>query len=391
VSSGAVARQAGTAGPLRPLQRIVGSRVGIAAGTLALTFAAAAVLLWLGGFSPIPALAALLDGAVGSPDRLLSITLVRAVPLTLTGLAVALAFRAGVWNIGAEGQFYAGAVAAAWIGLFDVGLPPILGVPLVLACAAGAGALWTLVPALMRLRLGVGEVITTILMNFVAIHLVGWLVNGPLQESRGVFPQSEAIAEWARMAPMIPGTRLHWGAGVTVLLGLGMTWWAFRSAGGFRVLVTGLSAPAARISGRIATDRVQFRTFLWSGALAGLAGGVEVSGVTFALYDGMSPGYGYTAIAVALLAGLNPLGVLGAGLLFGALEGGAGAMQREAGIPAVWVSGIEALVILGVVALEGVRSGLLRPGGRRDQESPEDPAGPVGDSAPGFEEGGPGA
>jgi general nucleoside transport system permease protein len=284
-------------------------------------------------------------------DRFLSVTLVRAVPLVLAGLAVALAFRAGVFNIGAEGQLYAGAVAAAWIGLHGGGLPAAILLPSVVLAAALAGALWALVPALLKLRMGVGEVITTLLLNFVGMYLAAWMVHGPMQEARGVFPQTDPIAGAARLPVLVPGTRLHAGmllaVGAALLLHLVLR----HTAVGFRVRAAGASPAAARMSGRIATRRTVLGAFLVSGALAGVAGGVEVAGVTFALYEGLSPGYGYTAIAVALLAGLNPLGVLGAGLFFGALRGGAGAMQREAGIPAVWVDGIEALVILAVVGV----------------------------------------
>jgi len=357
-------------GPSGPLVRLLATPLGVGLATVVGTLAVAALLLALGGFSPSLAFSTLVSGAVGSVDRVLSVTLVRAVPLILTGLAVALAFRAGVWNIGAEGQFYAGAVAATWVGLWGGGMSGWVGLPMVLVASALAGAMWTLIPALMRLRLGVGEVITTILMNFVAIHLVGWLVNGPLQEARGVFPQSDAIGEWARLPILFPGSRLHLGFVLALALGGGMAWWAARTRGGFRVRVTGLSVRAARVAGRIDTARLQFRTFLVSGALAGLAGGVEVAGVTYALYDNLSPGYGYTAIAVALLAGLNPVGVLAVGILLGGIEGGAGAMQREAGIPAVWVDGMEAFAILAVVALEGVRRTLVA--ARAPVESPGD-------------------
>ena len=333
----------------------VSSPLGVGAGTVLATLAVGSALLLMGGFNPVQAFGALVAGAFGSPDRFLSITLVRAVPLTLTGLAVALAFRAGVWNIGAEGQFYAGAVAATWIGLQPWGLPALPGVLLAMGVAGLAGAAWTLLPALMRSRLGVGEVITTILMNFVAINLVGWLVNGPLQETRSVFPQSDPVAAWARLPALFPGTRLHWGFALAVGLAVGMAlWWRFTPSG-FRVLATGLAPEAASVSGRISTGKLQFRVFLVSGAIAGLAGGVEVGGVTFALFDDLSPGYGYTAIAVALLGGLRPFGVLLAAILIGGLEGGAGAMQRDAGIPSVWVVAIEAIVILAVLALEGVR------------------------------------
>lgn len=324
----------------------------VALAALLVTGVVAVVALEVGGYEPGVALGALVRGAVGSPEQFFSVTLVRSVPLILTGLAVAVAFRAGIWNIGAEGQLYAGAMAGVWIGLAAGELPGWVVVPLVLLVASTAGAVWALVPTLMRLRLGVGEVITTILMNFVAIHLVGYMVSGPLQESRGVFPQTDVIAVSARLPLLIPGTRLHMGFAVALLLGVAV-WVVLKgTVFGFRIRAVGQSPAAARITGRINGARVILVTFLASGAFAGLAGGMEVSGRTFALYEGLSPGWGYTAIAVALLARLHPIGVVAVAVMFGALEGGAGAMQREAGIPEAWVSGIEALVILAVLAAD---------------------------------------
>ena len=324
----------------------------VAGGALAVTAAIFSVGLIVGGYDPRAALSALVRGSFGTGDAILSVTLVRAVPLILTGLAVALAFRAGVWNIGAEGQLYAGAVAGVWIGLAAPSLPNWASIPLILSCSLAAGALWALVPALMKLKLGVGEVITTILMNFVALHAVSFLVRGPLQESRAVFPQTDAIAETARLPLLAVGSRLHVGFALSVLLALGM--WAFLkwTRAGFAVRTVGGSLEVAEVAGRVRSRRVVLTTFLASGALAGLAGGVEVSGVTFALYENLSPGWGYTAIAVALLAGLNPLAVLVTGTFFGALQAGAGAMQRSAGVPAVWVVAVEAVVILSVLALD---------------------------------------
>jgi len=322
---------------------------------VAATVAVAAVALQLGGYDAVSAAGALWRGAFGTPAVFLSVTLVRAVPLVLTGLAVALAFRAGVWNIGAEGQLYAGAVAGVWMGLSASAWPPLLAVPAIITASALGGAVWALVPALMRVRLGVGEVITTILMNFVALHLVAFMVRGPLQEGRGVFPQTDLIAESARIGALVPESRLHWGFVLTLLLAVGLSVMLRFTRVGFRLRAVGASPAAAAIAGRIDAPRVWGGAFLASGALAGVAGGVEVAGVTFALYEGLSPGWGYTAIAVALLAGLSPLGVLITGTLFGALEGGAGAMQREAGVPSVWVGVVQALVILSVIALERVR------------------------------------
>ena len=328
---------------------------GVPAAALSATLAAAALALWLGGYDPAAAAIALFRGALGSREAFLSITLVRATPLILTGLAVAVAFRAGVWNIGAEGQLYAGAVAGVWVGLRAGGLAPWLAVTSVLAASAVAGALWSAIPAVMKLKMDVGEVITTLLMNFVAIDLAAYAVRGPLQEARGVFPQTEAIADSARLGILVPGTRLH--AGLLVGLVLAVAAWAFLrwAAGGFAVRAVGASPEAAAVSGRIRVALVAAGTFLVSGGLAGLAGGVEVSGVTYALYEGLSPGWGYTAIAVALLGRLNPLGVVLAGVFFGALEGGSAAMQRAAGIPSAWVGVVEALAVLCALAAERFR------------------------------------
>jgi simple sugar transport system permease protein len=336
-------------------ERLSASPLAAGAGALVLTALASGVLLALGGYDPLAAAGAMLAGAFGSADALLSITLVRSVPLILTGLAVALAFRAGVWNIGAEGQLYAGAIAGVWVGLSGGELPAGLLVPAVLLASAGAGAAWALVPTLMRLHLGVGEVITTILMNFVGIHLAAFMVHGPLQEPRGVFPQTDQIALAARLPPLVPGTRLHVGFALAVALAVALSLTLRRTRIGFRIRAVGASPEAAVVSGRIDARRVILLSFLASGALAGLAGGVEVAGLTYALYEGLSPGWGYTAIAVALLAGLSPLAVLGTGVLFGALEAGAGAMQRDAGIPAVWVIAVQALIILAVLAIDQLR------------------------------------
>jgi simple sugar transport system permease protein len=325
-----------------------------AATAILLTVAVAAGALALGGYAPGEAFGALVRGALGSPQALLSVTLVRTVPLLFTGLAVALAFRAGVWNIGAEGQLYAGAVAAVWVGLHAGSLPPWLAAPGALLAAAAAGGLWAAVPAVMKLRLGVGEVITTLLLNFVAINLSAWLVHGPLQEPRGVFPQTASIAESARLPALVPDTRLHVGLAVAVVLAVALWAGLTFTRQGFWVRAAGGSPQAARIAGRAPLRRLVAGVFLVSGALAGLAGGAEITGVTFALYENLSPGHGYTAIAVALLAGLHPLGVVVTAFLFGVLEAGASAMQRSAGVPAAWVNAIQALVILSVLAVDRV-------------------------------------
>jgi len=318
---------------------------------------AAALLLRAGGYPVGRGLAALWSGSFGSWYAFTSATLVRAVPLVLTGAAVAIAFRAGVLNIGAEGQLLVGAAAAAGVALSletSGGFTP--GLALALLAAALAGAMWAAVAALLRMRYGVLEVISTIMLNFVALHLVSYLVRGPLQEPTRVYPQSATIAE-AFHLPRIPGAgRLHAGLILAIALA-GAAGWALRNtAAGFRLVATGESPSAAASAGGIDVRGTTMRAFLMTGALAGLAGGVEVLGVTLALYENISPGYGYTAIAVALLARLDPWRVVATALLFGALEAGAGAMQRDAGVPSTLVSVIEAALILAVVAAQAFRS-----------------------------------
>lgn len=304
--------------------------------------------LQLAGYDAAAALTALWQGAVGSWYALTSATLVRAVPLIVIGLGIALAFRAGALNIGAEGQFYAGAIAATWVGLHVAGRPAAVAVPAVLLAAILAGAAWVVVPVWLKLRFGVLEVISTLLLNFVAESLVSLMVLGPLQESQHIYPQSDPIAESARL-PLLPGTRLHAGLGLALVCAAAL-WYLFaRTLWGFQLRAVGAGPRAAEISGRIDARRMAAVALLGSGALAGLAGGIEVSGVSYALFQNLSPGYGFTGIAVALLARLHPLGVVITGLLFGVLEAGAGAMQRDAGVPAVAVYVVEAVVIIVVL------------------------------------------
>jgi simple sugar transport system permease protein len=329
-----------------------GLRVGLAA--LAAGLAVLALGLELSGYEAGPALAALWSGAFGSWYAFSSATLVRAVPLIIIGLGLALAFRAGAFNIGGEGQFYAGAIAATWLGLHAAALPSLVAVPVVLAGATLAGALWVAVPVLLRVRFGVIEVISTLLLNFVAEALTSLVVQGPLQESQRIYPQSDAIAQAARL-PVLSGTRLHAGLLLAVLGALLLHRLFTRTLWGFRLRAVGLGPRAAETVGRIDSRRTAAAALALSGAIAGLAGGVEVAGVSYALFQNLSPGYGFTAIAVALLGRLHPLGVVAAGILFGALEAGAGAMQREAGVPAVAVYVVEAVVILAVLLAESAR------------------------------------
>lgn len=286
---------------------------------------------------------------------LLTDALVRSTPLMITGLAVALAFRGGVFNIGAEGQLLVGAIASTAVTL---GLQSSLGrfvlLPAFLAGALAGGA-WAGIAAELKRRFHVLEIISTIMLNFVAIHLVSLLVRGPMQEPTRIYPQSSTILETARLPLLVSGTRLHVGLAVAALIAVALFFFFDKTAAGFKIRAAGASPSAARITGRINIDKLGSLVFVASGALAGLAGSIEVNGVTFALYENLSPGYGYTAIAVALIAGLNPLWVIASAIFFGVLETGAIALQREFAIPSAMASVVEALLILGVLAFAALK------------------------------------
>lgn len=321
---------------------------------LAAALGASAVVIAVAGGDPLLALGALLDGAFGSADAWSEVG-VRTCPLLLTGLAVAIAFRAGIWNIGAEGQLLIGAVMVAWLGTRVGGWPAPLAMVVVLAAAALGGALWAGIAGVLRSARGVDEVISTIMLNFIALGLVGWLVNGPLMEAAGTYPQSDAVAAAVRLPRLFSGYRLHAGLLLALLAAGGVWLLLFRTALGFEMRAAGLNLLAARLAG-LRTTGALLRALALSGALAGLAGGIEVSAITFRLYENFSPGYGYTAIAVALLGRLNPLGVVVAAVLFGALDVGSAAMQRDAGVSSVLVSAIQATVILALLAIEQRRA-----------------------------------
>jgi len=311
-------------------------------------FVTITVGLWLSGISVTAVFSALLAGAAGDTYRLAE-TAVKACPLLLTGLAVALALHAGVWNIGAEGQLLLGALATAWVSQYTATLPPLLALPLVCFTALTAGLVWAGGAALLKQYRHVNEVLSTIMLNFIAASLVSYCVHGPLMETEGRYPQTDMVPAPARFPRLLPPTRLH--LGILLALAMAPLVWAllYRTKAGFRLRATGANPTAARFAG-IAVDHEITRALLLSGALAGLAGGIEVSGITHRVYEKFSPGYGYTAIAVALVGQRAPLGVVLAAVFFGALEAGSGAVQRNAGVSSVLVIVIQATVVLFLAA-----------------------------------------
>jgi simple sugar transport system permease protein len=293
------------------------------------------------GHDPAELLGILVSGSVGSRFAFEG-TLLKSVPLLLTGLSVAVAFRAGVWNIGAEGQFIVGALA----GL----LASRWGVAASLIAAMLAGAAWASIATAMRLWRNAPEVLTTILLNFTAIHLLGWCVNGPLREEVAQYPQSDPAGA---ALPLLAG-ELHAGVLIALAASIVLWWLIHHTKEGLRLRATGYNANAAQWAG--INVRAQLaRAMAVSGAVAGLAGGLELLGVTHRLFERFAAGYGYSGIAVALLAQLHPLATIVSALFFGALVTGAGELQRTANISsAVAILG-QATVILTLIAFDHAR------------------------------------
>lgn len=303
--------------------------VPIASALVAL--ALAAIPLALAGAPIFEAYAQMAIGVFGSVFSFTEM-LTRATPLVLTGLAAAVAFRARLWNIGGEGQFYLGAMAAVWIGTGMVDGPPILMIPLVLLAGAIAGGLGMLGPAILKTRFGADEVVTSLLLNFIILIFVQMMLEGPLKDPMGLgWPQSEPVIDAAVLPQLMDRMRLHAGfilalvTAVVAYIVMAFTVW------GFRVRAVGENPAAARHAG-IGVNRTLLAVAFASGALAGLAGVGEVAGLKGYLTADLSPGYGYAGIVVAMLAGLSPLGVVIASIYVASVFVGADSMSRAMGV-----------------------------------------------------------
>ena len=369
------------------MRRMGESRVGragiVAIGAIVTILAVTGSAFVIAGASPIDAAYAYFVQPLTREFTLLEV-LNKATPILFTGTAVAIAFRAGYWNIGVEGQLLMGAVAAAGIGQVVHGWPPILALPLMVAGGALAGAAWALVPALMRVRMGIDEVVTTLLLNPVALLVVQALLHGPWKDPETGFPESPRIAEsaefpqLAEFIPFIDRSRLHLGFVIAIVV-IGIAWWVLsRTSTGLRVRAVGLSPHGARFAG-IKVERTLLRVALISGAIAGVAGVSEVAGIQFRLTEGVSPGFGYTGIVVAMLGGLAMPGVLLAGLLLGDLSVGASSAVRSLQIPSQLgdvVQGVLLLTVIGAVAIYRWRTS-------REDERPADEGEPPPDEPEG--------
>lgn len=320
----------------------------VVAGMLAAAGSLAILAMVIAAFvdSPGEAFAIFVRGAIGS-SYAVGETLLKSVPLLLTAVSVAVAFRAGVWNIGAEGQFVCGGIAALVIART---LPAgTLGAVAALAAAALGGAAWAGVAAWLKIRRNAPEVLTTILMNFVAIHLLGYLVNGPLREGAGRYPQSDAVP-LETILPLIGAGRLHAGAFIALGIAFAVYWILFHTAAGLRMRAGGLNPRAAQFAG-ISVRREIARAMLLSGGIAGIAGGIELLGVTTRLYERFASGYGYAGIAVALLGQLHPLAAIASAVLFGALTTGSGELQRATGVSAAIATLAQGIVVLVILVV----------------------------------------
>ncbi|MGH2594081.1 MAG: ABC transporter permease [Anaerolineae bacterium] len=276
--------------------------------------------------------------------------LVKTTPLLLTGVAVAFAFAAGYYNIGAEGQLYAGAIAAAWLGPQLAGVPTIVAVPLMLIVGLAAGALWALPPAWLKAHLNVDEVVTTLLLNSVIVFFASALLNGPWRDPISGWPQSPEIAASARLPVLLARSRLHLGALVGIAAMLTFGWVLARTAFGLRMRAIGLGREAARFTG-INVARTTLIAALVSGGIAGIAGVAEVGGIHYHLIESISPGYGYSGIVVATLGGLNAVGVGLAALFIGLILTGALEVSRALGVPSYLGDVVQATLLLVTLAL----------------------------------------
>jgi simple sugar transport system permease protein len=306
-----------------------------------------ALFVRLAGQDPVVAGKALLEGALGTSSRRAE-SLSKTIPLIMTGLAVVVAFRAGFWNIGAEGQLMMGALVAAGLGT-RTHLP----YPVVVLGGGLAGLIWALIAGWLKVQRRAPEIITTIMLNYIAIQLAVFAVQGPLQERAKAQPQTDVLYDGAQLPVLIADTNLHAGLFVALAAAF-LCWWLFyRTERGFLIRAAGENPVAARVAG-ISIEKNTYFAVALSGFLAGLGGAMEIAGATKQL--GLNAfGYGYTAIVVALLASLNPLGVIPAALLFGMLSAGGGAMERSANVPAVTVSILTGLLIFLVAALPRLR------------------------------------
>lgn len=321
----------------------LGPGVRIAAFT-ATSLVFTGIIIVLVGVNPLKAYASLVVGAFGS-GRALTETVLKATPLLLISLGLVLAFRCKVWNIGAEGQYLVGALFATWVGLTwgDV-LPSIVILPLMILAGALGGGLWASIPGILRARLGLSEIVVSLMLNYVALFGLAYLVRSPMKNPEYYLPQTATLPEAAQL-PRLFGTRLHLGVLIALACVFLVHFLLWRTTFGYNLRAVGENAKAAEAAG-INVGRSIVLVMVLSGCLAGLAGTFEVAGVHHVLSQGLSVGYGYTGVLVAILGGISPIGVLFSSFLFAALVIGADYMHRAADLQQALVEFIQAAVVM---------------------------------------------
>lgn len=320
-----------------------------------------AILMLMTGTNPITGYAALLRGSFGSGINF-SETLIYVNPLIFTGLSIAVAYSAGLFNIGAEGQIIAGMLASAFIGYKFAGMPRLFHIPLTLFFGMAGGALWASVPGYLKAKFGVHEVVNSIMMNYVALHLSHYLVTGPLQDPRTTLPYSPDIAPTARLWRFFSGFgeqyRVNTGIIIAIVAAALVYWLLYKTTTGYEIRAVGFNPDATMYAG-MNTSSAMAKAMLISGALAGLAGAVQVMGVQFKFLDLFGfEGFGFDGIAVALVGKNNPFGILASAFLFGTLQRGSQTMQAMAGVPKETIGIVQAIIIF-LVAAEGFIKGWI--------------------------------
>ena len=297
------------------------------------------------GYNPVPVYRALLKGAFGS-RRGFGETVVSTTPLLFSGLGFAVAYRCGLFNIGLEGQITMGGIAAAFFGYIIPEINPVIHVIICIMAGALAGGIWGFIPGYLKAKFGVHEVISVIMLNHIAFKFAAYLVSmqGPMKDKIDDMPASPVISNSAKIVRIVSRTRLHWG--IFLALGIAFLVWLllFRMRLGFKIRAVGRNPYAAETSGISIKKHIVIALAL-SGALGGLAGAVEILGVHYRLFAAFSPGYGFDAIAVALLGMVNPLGIIASSFLFGILRSGSVFMQAMYGVNKDMVSVITAIIV----------------------------------------------
>ncbi len=312
-----------------------------------------AIVIWASGASVIKAYKGLLEGAVGSV-RNLTETLLIATPYTLAGLAVTLAFRCGLFNIGVEGQFNMGALFAVAVAVGVKGLPTIIHLPLSLLAGALGGAFWGAIPGFLKAKLGAHEVTNSIMLNYIAVKTMDYIVKNPLRDKAASIPRTAFIEKTATLPPLLAPYRVHAGLLVAIAMIFVVYWLLWKTTLGFEIRTVGANPDAAHYAGMSVTRNFILAMVL-SGALAGLAGTGEVLGTNRNLPASFISGYGFDSIAIALLAKSHPFGILPAALLWAGLRNGAGLMQVRAGISIDLINIVQGLVIVFIAADEIIR------------------------------------